>query len=329
MTILSLYADPAISPAEMVQIGRSALQIEAAAIATFAESMGPEYVRAVELLSQKDGRIIVTGIGKSGHVARKIASTFSSVGRQAFYVHPSEASHGDLGMIAVGDTLLALSNSGETSELGDIIAYCESLGIPIVAIVGNGASTLARRARATLAYGSVQEVCTIGLAPTTSTTLAMAIGDALAVGIMTVMGTTTEHFHRYHPGGRLGAALLKVADIMHSGDQMPLVRADMFMKEVVVVMSAKGFGVAIVQDEDGSIAGVITDGDMRRHIDVLWSSRAKDLLSMRPLTVPSGTLASHALEIMTEREITSLLVTDRTDEVVGLLHIHDCLRAGL
>jgi arabinose-5-phosphate isomerase len=329
MTVHKPDVNLAISPAEMVQIGRSALHIEAASIATFADNMGPEYVRAVELLSQKRGQTIVTGIGKSGHIARKIASTFSSVGCQAFFVHPSEASHGDLGMIAPGDRLLALSNSGETSELSDIIAYCEGLGIPIVAIVGNGKSTLARRARVALAYGEVREVCTNGLAPTTSTTLALAIGDALAVGIMTVMGTTIENFHRFHPGGRLGAALLKVEDIMHSGDQLPLVRPDMFMKEVVVVMSAKGFGVAIVQDEEGHVTGLITDGDMRRHVDVLWNLRAKDLLSMRPVTVPPTTLASHALEIMTERGITSLLVGDEGADPIGLLHIHDCLRAGL
>lgn len=317
-----------MTPAELVQIGRSALQIEASALSTFADSLGPEYVRAVELLSQPSGRIVVTGIGKSGNIARKVASTFSSIGRPSFYVHPSDASHGDLGMIGEGDTLIAISNSGETSELGDILSYCASLEIPLVAIVGNGASTLARRARVALAYGAVREVCPNGLAPTTSTTLALAIGDALAVGVMTVRGTTSEHFQQFHPGGRLGAALTKVGDIMHSGDQLPLVHLDMLMKEVVVVMSAKGFGVAIVCDDQRRMLGIITDGDMRRHIDVLWSSRAKDLLSTRPITIPYDTLASHALDIMSERGITSLLVKDKSGDPAGLLHIHDCLRVA-
>jgi len=329
MTRLDVSVNLTLSPAELVQIGRSALQIEAAAISEFAGKMGAEYVRAIELLTQPQGRIIVTGIGKSGHVARKIAATLSSIGRPALYVHPSEASHGDLGMIGEGDTLMALSNSGETSELGDIIAYCERCSIPILAVVGNPESTLGRRARVALAYGSVKEVCAHGLAPTTSTTLAMAIGDVLAVGVMTVLGTTTENFHLFHPGGRLGASLTTIRDIMHSGDQLPLVRPDMFMKEVVVVMSAKGFGVAIVQDDKGVVTGLITDGDMRRHVDVLWSSRAQDLISVRPITVSPDLLASQALEIMTERGVTSLLVTAGDSDEIGLVHIHDCLRAGL
>ncbi|MDB5621953.1 MAG: yrbH [Devosia sp.] len=318
-----------IAPAELVQIGRSALRIEAAAIADFAEFLGEQFVKGVELLTQPSGRIIVTGIGKSGHVARKIASTLSSIGRPALYIHPSEASHGDLGMIGEGDVLMALSNSGETAELGDIIGYCESRAISILAIVGNGNSTLAQRARVALVYGMVKEVCANGLAPTTSTTLAMAIGDALAVGVMTVLGTTSESFRLYHPGGRLGASLLKVQDLMHCGDRLPLVRHDMFMKDVVVIMSAKGFGVAVVQDEDGRIAGLITDGDMRRHVEVLWDSRAKDLVSARPITVSPSLLASRALEIMTERGVTSLLVADEANNETGLIHIHDCLRAGL
>lgn len=319
---------PETSPAELVQIGRSALQVEAAAISDFAVNMGAEYVRAVELLARCSGRIVVTGIGKSGNIGRKIASTFSSIGCPAFFVHPADASHGDLGMVGEGDTLMAISNSGETSELSDILAYSETLGIPLLAIVGNSESTLARRARVVLAYGAVKEVCPHGLAPTTSTTLALAIGDALAVGIMTVQGTTTEHYRRLHPGGRLGAALTKVGDIMHAGDQLPLVHRDMLMTEVVVMMSAKGFGVAIVCDDDGRMVGLITDGDMRRHVDVLWSSRARDLLNARPVTIPHDTLASEAVEIMTKRGITSLLVSDKTGDPVGLLHIHDCLRLG-
>lgn len=318
-----------ITPADLTQVGRSALQLEAAAIKTFADNLGGEFVRAVELLCQPEGRTIVTGIGKSGHVARKIASTLSSIGRPAFFVHPSEASHGDLGMIVDGDVMVALSKSGESTELSDMVSYCQASGIPMIALVGDKDSTLARHARVVLAYGNVPEVCAIGMAPTTSTTLAMAIGDALAVGVMSVLGTTAAHFRKWHPGGKLGAALLTVSDIMHRGDAVPFVSPSMLMQEVVIVMSAKGFGVAVVRDEDGAVLGVITDGDMRRHAQVLWQSRAGDLVTGRPLSIASGILASEALAIMTERKVTSLIVEDAPGGDIGLLHIHDCLRAGL
>lgn len=318
-----------LTPAELVQIGRTALQTEAAALSTFADSLGDDFVRAVGLLSQPHGRIIVTGIGKSGHVGRKISATLSSIGRPALYVHPSEASHGDLGMIVAGDVLFALSNSGETSELGDIVAYCERLSVPILALVGNADSTLAKRAKVVLAYGAVQEVCANGLAPTTSSTLSLAIGDALSVGVMSVLGTTSEHFYNFHPGGKLGATLLQVADLMHIGEQLPVVSPQMMMKEVVITMSSKGFGIAIVRDEADNTLGIITDGDMRRHIDVLWQSCALDLVTHRPHVVAPTMLASDALSIMTERKISCLLVEGDDGKAIGLISIHDCLRAGV
>lgn len=329
MNQVSQLSKLVLTPAELIQIGRSALQVEAAALNTFALSLGDDFVKAVGLLSQPYGRIIVTGIGKSGHIGRKISATLSSIGRPALYVHPSEASHGDLGMIVSGDVLLALSNSGETAELSDIIAFCENLAIPILAIVGNANSTLAKRAKAVLAYGAVQEVCANGLAPTTSSTLSLAIGDALAVGVMSVLGTTTEHFHKFHPGGKLGATLMQVGDLMHIGEQLPIVSPNMLMKEVVIVMSGKGFGVAIVQDDDGNTLGIITDGDMRRHIDVLWQSRAGDLVTNGPFVVKPKMLASDAVAIMTERNISCLLVIGDNGKAIGLVTIHDCLRAGV
>lgn len=329
MNQMGLFSHSVPNAAELVQIGRSAMNVEAAALTRFAADLGHDFVDAVELLSRQSGRIIVTGIGKSGHIGRKISATLSSIGRPAMFVHPSEASHGDLGMIVAGDVLLALSNSGETSELGDIIAFCERLCVPILAIVGNRNSTLAKRSKVVLSFGSVQEVCANGLAPTTSSTLTLAIGDALAVGVMSVLGTTSEHFYQFHPGGKLGITLMQVGDLMHGGAQLPVVPPEMSMKEVVITMSSKGFGIAIVQGDGGQTLGVITDGDMRRHIDVLWQSRAADLITHRPVTVRPNVLASDALSIMSERNITCLLVTDEQDKVIGLISVHDCLRAGV
>lgn len=315
------------SAANIIQIGRSALQLEAAAISNYASQLGSEFARAVELLAGAERAIIVTGIGKSGHVGRKIAATLSSLDRRAIFLHPSEASHGDLGVIREGDVMLALSNSGESAELGDVLAYAQSLNVPMIAITSNAESTLAKHARVVLAYGKVKEACTNGLAPTTSTTLALAIGDALAVAVMSVIGVTKERFGILHPGGKLGAALMRVGELMHMGEALPIVRPDLHMKEVVIEMTGKALGVAIVQDYDGHLLGLITDGDMRRHVDVLWHSRAGDLISMRPVTVTPDTLVSQAINIMTERKITCLVITGEQGRVVGVATMHDCLRA--
>lgn len=313
---------------ELLELGKAALQVEATAMLTQAKRMGKEFAEAIELFCRPAGKIILTGVGKSGHVARKIASTFSSIGRPAWFVHPSEASHGDLGMIASEDVLLAVSNSGESAELRHIIHFCETLEIPIVALVGNGSSTLAQRSKVTISYGPVQEVCPIGLTPTTSTTLCMAIGDALAVGMMSRLGITQDHFRRFHPGGKLGIGLLTVRDLMHIGDRVPIVHPATSMRDVILTISTKGFGVAIVADQPTGALGIITDGDMRRHIDGLWDLTAAQVATMNPVTVDPDMPAEVALATMSEHAITSLIV-ELGNGGLGLLHIHDCLRAGL
>src|SRR3546814_59036 len=228
-----------------------------------AERLGTEFVEALQIIHDSAGPLIVAGIGKSGHIAKKIASTLSSIGKPSVFVHAAEASHGDLGLIQANSAVLILSNSGETSELSDLIHYCQVHGISTIALTANPDSTLARNATATIAYGKVTEVCPNGLAPTTSTTLSLAIGDALAVGLTHMLGTAPEDFRRYHPGGKLGSKLLHVADLMHTGDALPVVAPDTPMAEAVVVMSEKSFGVAVVA-EDGIIKGVISEGEMRR-----------------------------------------------------------------
>ncbi len=261
-------------------------------------------------------------------MARKIASTFSSVGKPALYVHAAEASHGDLGLVATGSAVLILSNSGETPELSDLIHFCQIHGVPIVAITARAESTLGRAATVALGYGAVTEVCLIGLAPTTSTIVQMAIGDALAVGLTRMMGTVPDDFRRYHPGGRLGARIARVERIMRTGDALPLVPPDMPMAEVVVEMSRKALGVAIISADGERINGIITDGDMRRSVDRLWSSRARDIGSRQPVTVAPETLVADALALMTEKGITSCLVA-RDGRLAGLVHVHDCLRLGV
>ncbi|MEM0950006.1 MAG: KpsF/GutQ family sugar-phosphate isomerase, partial [Pseudomonadota bacterium] len=274
------------------------------------------------------GPLIVAGIGKSGHVANKIASTFRSIGKAAIFLHPGEASHGDLGLITEGSVLLILSNSGETNELSDLLAFAQAHGTPIIALTSDARSTLARAAAATIAYGKVAEADPNGLAPTTSTTLSLAIGDALAIGVTRLLGTAPEDFRRYHPGGKLGAMLLDVADLMHRGDALPVVTPDTEMSETVVVMSEKALGVAVVV-EDGRVSGIITDGDMRRHAAELWTLRAGEIATPAPFSVDPEMRATDALAAMTDRKITAAIVLGPDKKLVGLLHMHDILRAGV
>ena len=310
----------------LVTICRDAIVAEAGALYNFAESLGAEFMTALDIIHASTGPLIVAGIGKSGHIAKKIASTFSSIGKPSVFVHAAEASHGDLGVIQKNSAVLILSNSGETAELSDLIHYCRAHGIKAVALTANAESTLARNATATIAYGPVQEVCPNGLAPTTSTTLSLAIGDALAVGLTHMLGTAPEDFRRYHPGGKLGAKLLSVADLMHGGDALPVVAPDTPMAEAVVVMSEKSFGIVAIV-EDGRIRGVITDGDMRRNVNRLWHSNAADIATPHPVLVRADWLAVDAVELMTAKGITACLVGDEEGRLNGLLHIHDCLRA--
>ncbi|TWG99907.1 arabinose-5-phosphate isomerase [Mesorhizobium sp. J18] len=317
-----------ISDRTLLSLCKASLRLEAAAIADYSETLGNEFLAALKILRDAREPVVVAGIGKSGHIARKIASTFRSIGRSAVFLHAAEASHGDLGLVGPQSAVVVLSNSGETAELSDLIRYCNLNAVPMIAIVSNAESTLGKHSDVVLAYGTIEEACPNGLAPTTSTTLALAIGDALAVGLVRMIGTTPEDFRRYHPGGKLGAKLLRVCDIMHMGDSLPIVDPDLMMQEVVITMSAKGFGVALVV-EDEAVCGIITDGDMRRNVDRLWQSRARDVSLGKPLSIEPDCLASEALEIMSANGITCLPVEDQGGKLLGLVHVHDCLRAGV
>jgi arabinose-5-phosphate isomerase len=274
--------------------------------------------------------VIVTGMGKSGLVGRKIAATLASTGTPALYVHPGEASHGDLGMVTERDALLALSNSGETAELTDIVTYSRRYDIPLVAITSRTESSLAEAADVALILPDVGEACPMGLAPTSSTTMMLGLGDALAVALLERKGFSSADFQIYHPGGKLGRQLLKVAALMHQGDAVPLVTEDRPMGDALLVMTQKSFGCVGVLDEQGRLAGIITDGDLRRHLDAsLFHRSAGEVMTRSPLTIRPGILAAEALRQMNERKITSLFVLDETRHPVGILHLHDCLRAGI
>lgn len=314
---------------DMRLVIRGALLGESQAIALVAELLPADIERAAKMIAAAEGRVAFTGIGKSGHVARKIAATFSSIGKPAQFVHASEASHGDLGALAPGDIVVALSHSGETAELSDIVAYCTHWGIPLLALTGNGESSLAQRATFALVYPKVREVCAIGRAPTTSTILMMAIGDALAVALTHLLGTSEEQFGRHHPGGTLGARLRKVCDLMHSGEELPVVDHASSMNEAVIEMSRKGFGMTLVRDASGELSGLITDGDLRRKNAELWHSLAGDVANFQPRLIGEDALAEEALLIMRELKVTCLPVTGPDSRIRGLIHIHDCLRGGL
>jgi arabinose-5-phosphate isomerase len=281
---------------------------------------------AVDLIFQSTGPLIVAGIGKSGHIARKIASTFRSLGKRAAFLHVAEASHGDLGIIHDDSVVLVLSNSGETTELSDLLAYCRAYDIPVVGITASEESTLGKSSQVVIAYGTVNEACVNGLAPTTSTTVALALGDALAVGVSHLSNITPMDFRRYHPGGKLGARLLKVKDLMHTGAALPVVSPMAPMQEVILEMSRKGFGTAIVCDGKRPV-GIVTDGDIRRNIGRLLQSNAGDLSLGTPLIVRAEEAADFGLRIMNENGVTSAIAVDEQGNLKGLLHIHDCLRA--
>jgi arabinose-5-phosphate isomerase len=285
---------------------------------------------ALDLCAAARGRLIVTGIGKSGHVARKIAATLASTGAPAQFVHPAEASHGDLGMIGADDAILALSNSGESAELDDIVAYSRRFKIPLVAITGGRGSTLAEAADVVLLLPPAAEACTMGLAPTTSTTMMIALGDALAIALLERKGFSSTDFQLFHPGGKLGRRLLRVGDIMHRGDSVPLVGPDAPMSEAILVMTAKSFGCVGVFGTDGRLVGVVTDGDLRRHMDHgLLARTVGEVMHRNPKTITAANLAAEALGLMNRFAITALFAVDEDLRPVGFLHLHDCLRAGI
>ena len=302
---------------------------ESRALARLAEALTGRFVEATELLAATQGRIVLSGMGKSGHIANKIAATFASTGAPALFVHPAEASHGDLGMITEADTLLMLSNSGETPELADLVNYATRFHIPLVAIVGRAPSTLADAATIALVLPDEPEAGTLGLAPTTSTIMMLALGDALAVALLERKGLTAEDFKLYHPGGKLARRLVRVADIMHAGDDLPLVRADTAMAEALIVMTAKRLGCVGATDAQGALVGIVTDGDLRRQMDAgLLQRPVSEIMTSDPVTIHAGALGAEAVHLMNECQITSLFVIEAR-RPVGVVHIHDCLRAGL
>jgi arabinose-5-phosphate isomerase len=295
-----------------------------------ANALPGNFTRAVAAISACKGRVIVTGMGKSGHVARKIASTFASTGTPSSFVHPAEASHGDLGMVTADDVILALSWSGEARELADIIAHARRFKVPLIAITANPGSALGRQANIPLVLPKSKEACPNGQAPTTSTTLQLVMGDALAVALLEARGFSADDFRLFHPGGKLGAQLSFVRAVMHSGDALPVVSEGTILSAAIPVMSAKGFGALIVTGADGTLAGVITDGDLRRHMSPdLPSRRVEDLMSRGPQTIREDQLAAQALEILNSRKITTLVVVDDAGCPAGILHIQDLLKLGV
>ena len=293
------------------------------------DGLGTAFIAAVDLISAARGRLIVTGMGKSGHVGRKIAATFASTGTPAFFVHPSEASHGDLGMITPDDAIMALSWSGETAELKDLIDYSRRFRIGLIAVTAVTDSTLGRAADVVLAMPQAREACPHGLAPTTSTTMQLAMGDCLAIALLETKGFTAHDFSVFHPGGSLGASLKFVNDVMHSGEQLPLVSEDRIMSEALVTMTQKSFGCLGVVDGKGRLAGMITDGDLRRHMGPgLLQARVRDIMTKKPNTLSPDMLASAALQQINSLKRTQMFVVEK-GKPVGIVHVHDLLRAGV
>lgn len=316
------------STTDFLTTGRRVVSREAEALALLCDSLDDSFAAAVDLLLKAKGRVIVSGMGKSGHIGRKIAATFASTGTPAQFVHPAEASHGDLGMVMRGDVLLVLSNSGETTELADLLAHSRRFDIPLIGIASRPGSTLLRQADVALLLPPAKEACDQGIVPTTSTTMTLALGDALAIALMEHRKFTPEHFRLFHPGGKLGARLTKVGDLMHS--DMPLVTESTPMGDVLLTITEKGFGVAGVVDADGRLIGIITDGDLRRHIDGLLSLTAGEVMTRGPRTIGPDALAEKALALMDDRRITCLFVVapDAEARPVGVLKVQDILRAG-
>ena len=318
--------EAAASAARTVQLEAEGLSALEAALRT---DLVDSFAEAVATIRACRGRVIVTGIGKSGHIGMKVAGTLSSTGTPASFVHPSEASHGDLGMITRDDVILAFSWSGETVELGNLVSYSRRFAVPLIAVTSNPESTLGSAAEIVLALPQSKEACPHGLAPTTSTTMQLALGDCLAIALLESKGFTARDFKALHPGGQLGARLKFVGDVMHKGDRLPLATADITMAEALVVMTEKALGCLGVVDANGALAGIITDGDLRRHMgDGLLARRTGDIMTAAPKTVTPDLLASAALEMINSSSITALFVVE-DGRPVGIIHIHDLLRVGV
>ena len=317
-----------------IELGLAVLNTEAEAISALTGRLDQGFHDACDLILKCTGRIVVTGMGKSGHIGNKIAATLASTGSPAFFMHPGEASHGDLGMITADDLVIALSNSGETSEITLLLPLLKRIGIPLLALTGNPASTLARSADIHLDVSVAREACPLGLAPTSSTTASLAMGDALAVAVLEVRGFTEEDFALSHPGGHLGRRLLlRVSDIMHTGDAIPLVTAETTLKDTLLEMTDKGLGMAgVVDAAENRLVGVYTDGDLRRTFEIMpdiESAVVRDYMTANCVTITAERIASEALKIMHDKKINALMVVDKKLVVQGALNMHDLLRAGV
>jgi arabinose-5-phosphate isomerase len=319
----------------ILEEAKRVIRVEAEALLALADSLNGEFAKAVDMIISSQGRVVVTGMGKSGIICQKIASTFSSTGTPSFFLHPAEGIHGDLGMIMKGDVVIAVSNSGETEEVIRILPVIKRIGAKLISMSGNAASTLAKVADVFLEIAIKEEACPLGLAPTASTTATLAMGDALAVALLVTRGFKAEDFALFHPGGALGKKLiLRVEDLMHVGDAVPLVSEEVLMREALFVITSRGLGIAGVVNTGGSLLGVITDGDLRRALEKgsdILNAKAGELMSRNPKKIAAGDLAAKALQRMEEHSITSLFVfaDTSTDQPVGIIHLHDLLKAGL
>ncbi|MFM9889882.1 MAG: SIS domain-containing protein [Rickettsiales bacterium] len=319
---------PTLSANRLLDTARGVIAREVEGLQAVSSALDETFLALVDKIATLKGRVIISGMGKSGHIGRKIAATMASTGTPAMFVHPSEASHGDLGMITADDLVLCLSNSGETHELRDVIAYTKRFSIPLVALVRRESSVLVQAADIAIVLPAVPEASPIG-APTTSTTMMLAYGDALAMALLEKKGFSQDDFGVFHPGGKLGAQFIHVAQLMHGAEELPLVDTDTPMQQALLTMTAKRFGCAGVVNADGTLAGIITDGDLRRHMDSTFMEKhAADVMTKNPVTITPQTLAAEALGIMNSKTITTLFVVE-AGKPVGILHIHDCLRAGV
>ena len=313
---------------DTINVAKSALKIEAQALLRLSEKLPPDFIYLVDSIINSSGRVIIAGVGKSGHIGRKISATLTSTGTPSYFIHPSEASHGDMGMLKTEDICILISNSGETNELGDLINYIKRFNIKMAAICSEPKSTLTQAAEFSLILPKEPEVCSIGMAPTTSTTMMLGLGDALAVSLMHRRNFDAEQFRIFHPGGKLGAQMVKVEDLMHGIDKMPIVNPTMPMREALLEMSSKGFGYAVVL-ENQKVMGVISDGDIRRNIDDLLEKTAGEVATRNPITISSNIFASEALHVMNSHKIGVLVVTDENNYPKGIFHVQDLLRAGV
>ncbi len=315
-----------------IDCAKRTINSEIEAIRAMENALDKSLSDALDIMQKATGRVIVTGMGKSGHIGTKIAATLASTGTPSFFIHPAEASHGDLGMLTEDDVVLAISNGGESKELSDIIIYCKRYGIPLIAITKNPDSSLGRAGDILLKLPDYREACPLGMAPTTSTTATLMLGDVLAVCLMERKGFSKLDYKRRHPGGKLGAMLQKVSDLMHRGDEIPIVTENTIMQEAMLTMSSKMLGCVGVVDTSGKLIGIITDGDLRRAMssDIL-SKKVTEVMTVNPRTISPDVLAAEALNTMnnTGKGITQLFVLDEDQKPVGVIHIHDCLRAGV